>query len=81
MMKELHLELPVVDKENTPPVLPSRYITVVELVDPNDERLKDIPHNPTDEEIQQIIRKYEQENEWANRVWESYIDEYRNPTE
>lgn len=81
MIKELHLELPVVDKANPPPVLPSRHITVVELVDQNDELLKVIPHNPTDEEIQQGIRKYEQENEWNNRVWESYIDEHRNPTE
>jgi hypothetical protein len=79
-MKELHIELPVLDTNAPqPPPTPSRYMVVVELVDQNDNRLKDIPHNPSQEEIDAAIKKYEEEHEWENKNWEAYIDEYRNP--
>ena len=79
-MKDLNLELPVVDT-STPqaPPIPSRYMVVVDMVDANDDRLKGIPHNPTDDEIKEAIRKYEEDHEWTNRVWEAYIDEHRQP--
>lgn len=57
------------------------FIIHISLAPTQPSNVIDITPNETDEELDQLEEKHEQEQEWNDRNHSAYIDEYRNESD